>query len=164
MWDCVLEFIQSKKEKGWWKTSPLLLCWPGCFSALYLMEQSVQCCCKHQWKQQEWKIFSNDRGPKLTLQLKSFWLLGCKHDFIVSSTLYLMVHLMKKVELDLWAGSFPAWKVEQSVLAEHDSLSSEIRCLLAHRLPESCACSLQTLQWAQRPIVGQTPPGWSDLI
>lgn len=116
--------------KEWWKTPPLLLCWPGCFSGLYLMEQSVWCCCKHQWKQQVWKIVSNDRRAKLILQLKSLWLLGCKHQ---SFSFYCFKYLVSHSAFDEqgWIGIFeqetsPAWMVEQSVLAGHNFLSCEI--------------------------------------
>lgn len=96
------------------------------------MEQSVWWCCKHQWKQQVWKIFSKDRRAKLTLQLKSFWLLGCKHQ---SFSFYCFKYLVAHCAFDEqgWIGIFeqaisPAWMLEQLVLAEHKSLSCEIRC------------------------------------
>lgn len=160
VWDCVLEFIQNKKGKGWWKTSPLLLCWPGCFSGLYLMEQSVWCCCKHQWKQQVWKIFSNDRRAKLTLQLKSLWLLGRKHQ---SLSFYCFKYLVSHCAFDEqgWIGIFeqetsPAWAVEQSVLAQ--LLSCEIRCTKPQAPRILCMVP------ADSAVMGQTLPGWSDLI
>lgn len=167
MWDCVLEFTQKEKGKGWWKTSPLLLGWPGCLFGLYLMEQSVWCYCKHQWKQQVWKIFSNDRRAKLILQLKSLWLLWCKHQFF---SFYCFEYLVSHCVFDEQGriGIFeqetaPAWMVEQSGLAEHNFLSCEIRCTNPQAPRVLCILPAESAISSEISHVSD-PPGWLDLI